>query len=164
VAQIIQRTTILKKETAKPAWLVIDAKGQIVGRLATQIARVLMGKHKPNYTPHVLCGDAVVVVNAHQVRFTGKPMKHDTHPQFTGKMHMRTYERFSGYPSGRRVFTAAQMLERKPEMILKEAVRRMLPKSRLGRQMLKNLRLFCGPTHEHQAQQPADFPKHMLPN
>lgn len=163
MAQIIQRTTMTKKETAHPDWLVIDGKGQIVGRLATQIAQILMGKHKPDYTPHVLSGDVVVVVNAHQVRFTGKPMKHAEHPHFTSKMHFRTYQRFSGYPGGRKVFTAAQMLDRRPEMILREAVRRMLPKSRLGRQMLKNLRLFCGPTHDHQAQQPAEFPKHMLP-
>ncbi len=164
MADFTQRSTMTKKETAKPQWLILDADGQIVGRLATQIAQVLMGKHKPDYTPHVLSGDVVVVLNAHKVRFSGKPERHPEHPYFTVKMKTRTYQRYSGYPGGRRVFTAAQVWEKKPEMILREAVRRMLPKSRLGREMIKNLRLCCGPTHEHQAQQPQDFPKHVLPS
>lgn len=163
VAALVQRTTIVKKEEAHPDWYVIDADNHIVGRLATQIATVLMGKHKANYTPNVLSGDAVVVVNAHRVRFSGKPGRSPISPYYTKKMEQRTYERFSGYPSGRRVFTAAQMIQRRPEMILREAVRRMLPKNRLGSRMLKNLRLFCGPVHEHQAQQPKPFPEYLLP-
>lgn len=164
VAEFTQRTTMTKKETAKPQWLVVDGDGQVVGRLATQIAHVLMGKHKADYTPHVMSGDVVVVVNAHKVRFTGKPERHPDHPYFTVKMKSRVYQRYSGYPGGRKVFTAAQVWEKKPEMILREAVRRMLPKNRLGSVMLKNLRLYNTPTHEHQAQQPQEFPKHVLPS
>lgn len=160
---ITQRTFMAKKETARPDWYVLDADGQIVGRLATQIATVLMGKHKPTYTPHVVTGDVVIVLNAHQVAFSGKPMKHPTHKHFTTKMHFRKYDRYTGYPGGLRTTTAAQMLDKHPEMILKEAVRRMLPKTRLGRQMLANLRLICGPTHNHQAQQPKPFPAVLMP-
>ena len=160
---ITQKTTMVRKEDAKPDWFVIDAERQIVGHLATKIATVLMGKHKAGYTPHVDCGDFVVVVNARLVRFSGNEGRHEWHPYYTTKMEQRTYERYSGYPSGRKVFTAAQLLERKPEMILQEAVRRMLPKNKLGRQMLKKLRLFNEPEHNHQAQQPKPFPAHLLP-
>lgn len=160
---LVQRTTIVKTEEAKPDWYVVDADNQIVGRLATQIATVLMGKHKANYTPNVVSGDVVVVLNAHRVRFSGQEGRSPISPYYTKKMEQRTYERFSGYPSGRKVFTAAQMLTRRPEMILREAVRRMLPKNKLGSRMLKNLRLHCGSTHEHQAQQPKQFPEYLLP-
>ena len=160
---ITQKTTMVRKEDTKPDWFVIDADGRLVGHLATQIATVLMGKHKADYTPHVECGDFVVVVNAKLVRFSGNPANHDWHPHYTTKMEFRTYERYSGYPSGRKVFTAAQMLERKPEMILHEAVRRMLPKNKLGRHMLKKLRLFNEAEHDHQSQQPKPFPEHLLP-
>lgn len=160
---LVQRTTIVKTEEAKPDWFVIDGDNQIVGRLATQIATVLMGKHKANYTANVVSGDVVVVVNAHRVRFSGNAGRSPLTPYYTKKFEQRTYERFSGYPSGRKVFTASQMLQRRPQMILQEAVRRMLPKNKLGSQMLKNLRLFCGPTHEHQAQQPKPFPEYLLP-
>ena len=160
---ITQRTTMVTKEAAQPNWLVLDAEGMIVGRLATAIATALMGKHKASYTPHVNCGDVVIVLNADKVRFSGKEGRHPKHPYYTNKMEMRTYERYSGYPSGRKVTTAAKLLDHKPEMILHEAVRRMLPKNKLGRQMLKNLRLVCGTEHEHQAQQPRPFPQHLLP-
>jgi large subunit ribosomal protein L13 len=163
VPTITQRTSMLTKEAAQPNWLVLDAEGMIVGRLATAIATVLMGKHKPEYTPHVDTGDVVVVLNAHLVRFSGAEGRHDWHPYFTAKMDQRTYQRYSGYPSGRKVFTATEMLERHPEMILKEAVRRMLPKSKLGRHMLEKLKLVCGPEHNHQAQQPQPFPEYLLP-
>lgn len=161
---ITQRTTMVTKEAASPNWLVLDAEGMIVGRLATSIATVLMGKHKPEYTPHVDCGDVVIVLNAHLVRFSGTKGRHAWHPYFTSKMDQRTYERYSGYPSGRKVITATEMLEKHPEMILKEAVRRMLPKSKLGRHMLAKLKLVCGPEHQHQAQQPQPFPEYLLPN
>ncbi len=161
---ITQRTSMVTKEAAKPNWLVLDAEGMIVGRVATSIATVLMGKHKPEYTPHVDCGDCVVVVNAHLVRFSGAEGRHEWHPYYTSKMEQRTYESYSGYPSGRKVVTAAKMLERHPEKILEEAVRRMLPKNKLGRHMLKKLKLVCGPTHDHQAQQPQPFPEYLLPS
>ena len=160
---ITQKTTMVRKEDTKPDWFVIDADGQLVGRLATQIATVLMGKHKADYTPHVESGDFVVVVNAKLVRFSGKPARHDWHPHFTTKFDFRTYERYSGYPGGRKVFTATQMLDKKPEMILHEAIRRMLPKNKLGAHMLKKLRLFNEADHDHQSQQPKPFPEHLLP-
>ncbi len=160
----LQKTTVAKKETAEHDWFVVDANDQIVGRLATSIATVLMGKHKPGYTPHVDCGDYVIVTNVETIRFGGKPMKHPEHPQFTTKWLKKTYERYTGYPSGRRVETAEKLWERRPEMILHEAVRRMLPKNKLGRAMLKKLKLVVGPDHTHQAQQPRDFPEYLLPS
>lgn len=160
---ITQKTSMAKKHETTPDWLVVDVEGMIVGRIATQIATVLMGKHKACYTPHVDCGDVVVVLNADKIRFSGKPARHPTHPYYTSKMEMRTYVRYSGYPSGLKVTTAAKILDTKPEFILHEAVRRMLPKSKLGRHMLKKLRLVCGPEHEHQAQSPKPFPEHLLP-
>lgn len=153
-----------KTESTTPDWYVLDVDGMIVGRIATQIATVLMGKHKATYTPHVMSGDAVIVLNAHLIRFSGAAGRHPKHPYFTSKMDQRTYERYSGYPSGRKIETATDLIEKgQPERILREAVRRMLPKNRLGRQMLKNLRLICGTEHEHQAQQPQPFPQHLLP-
>src|SRR5262245_43710666 len=124
-----------KKETVQPRWFVVDADGEIVGRMATKLATILMGKHKPNYTPHVDCGDFVIVTNVEKVRFSGAPLAHDSHPYFTQKMLTKEYDRFTGYTDGRKVQTAAQLLERKPEEILRLAVRRMLPKTKLGRQM-----------------------------
>jgi large subunit ribosomal protein L13 len=157
------KTFMAKKEEVRPQWFVLDADAQIVGRLATKIATVLMGKHKPTYTPHVDCGDCVVVVNAERVRFSGRKMGHPEHPYFTKKMLTRTYERYSGYPSGRTVVTAEKVWERHPERILYEAVRRMLPKNKLGRKMLKKLKLYVGPEHPHQAQEPKPFPEYLLP-
>ena len=159
----VTKTFVAKKEETTPEWYVVDADSQIVGRLAAKLAIVLMGKHKPTYTPHVDCGDCVVVVNAERVRFSGKKLAHPKHPYFTEKMLKKTYERYSGYPSGRRLTTAAEMWEKKPEKILREAVRRMLPKNKLGRQMLKKLNLYVGPDHPHQAQQPQELPAYLLP-
>ena len=143
-----------RNETVTHSWFVLDAGGHIVGRLATQIATVLMGKHRPDYTPHVDTGDYVVVLNAHLVRFSGKSLAHDTHPQFTQKFLWKHYQKYTGYPSGRRLTSAADMLEKAPERILHEAVRRMLPKNKLARQMLTKLRVFAGPEHPHEAQTP----------
>lgn len=150
-----------RKESVQPRWYVVDADGQIVGRLATRLATILMGKHKPTYTPHVDCGDFVVVVNVDKVRFSGAPLAHATHPYFTQKMLTKEYDRYTGYPDGRKVVTAAQLLERKPEEILRLAVRRMLPKNKLGRHMLTKLKLYAGPRHPHQAQQPQELPEHL---
>ena len=122
-------------------WLLVDASDKIVGRLATRLATILMGKHRPTYTPHVDTGDFVVVVNAEKVVFTGK------------KWDQKTYTWYTGY-TGLRSITASQRRDLRPELILREAVRRMLPKNKLGRQMLKKLKLFAGPVHTHQAQQP----------
>jgi large subunit ribosomal protein L13 len=156
------KSFLLRKEDAEQNWLVVDADKQIVGRLATQIATVLMGKHKATYTPHVLCGDFVVVLNAERVRFTGKEMGHPEIPYYTKKMGLKEYEKFTGYPGGRKLETAEQLWKRRPEMIITEAVRRMLPKNRLGRQMLKMLKVYKGTEHPHQAQQPQPFPEYLL--
>ena len=154
-------TYMAKKESVRPRWYVVDADGEIVGRFATRLATILMGKHKPTYTPHVDCGDYLVVVNADRVRFSGAPVAHESHPYFTQKMLKKEYDSYSGYPGGRKVRTAAQILDSHPERILHEAVRRMLPKNKLGRQMLKKLKLCVGPTHSHQAQQPQELPEHL---
>jgi large subunit ribosomal protein L13 len=122
-------------------WLLVDATDKVVGRLASEIAVILMGKHRPTYTPHVDTGDFVVVVNAEKVKFTGK------------KWERKTYAWYTGYP-GQRTITAEDRLAKKPEMILEEAVRRMLPKSKLGAAMLAKLKTYAGPNHPHQAQQP----------
>jgi len=127
-------------------WHHVDATDKIVGRLASDIAVVLMGKHRPTYTPHVDTGDFVVVTNAKNVQFTGK------------KWEQKKYTWYTGYP-GQKSETAGARMEKKPEQILREAVRRMLPKNRLGRQMLSKLKIYAGADHPHQAQQPksADF-------
>jgi len=136
------KTYMAKTGEVPQQWYIVDATDQIVGRLASQIAMVLMGKHRPTYTPHVDTGEYVVVVNAAKVRFTGR------------KWEQKTYERYSGYPGGRKVESARHMLQRKPEHILHHAVQRMLPRTKLGRRMLSKLKLYTGPRHPHQAQQP----------
>ncbi len=156
-------TTLVRKEDVAPDWFVVDADSQVVGRLATSLATVLMGKHKPNYTPHVDTGDFVIVLNAEKIRFSGKSLAHSEHSKFTVKFAKKIYERYTGYPSGQRFVTGTQMLESHPERIISEAVRRMLPKSKLGRNMLKKLKVYAGSEHPHQAQQPQKFPEHLLP-
>jgi large subunit ribosomal protein L13 len=130
-----------KPGEVKQSWHLVDAEDKVVGRLASDIATVLMGKHRPTYTPHVDTGDFVVVVNAGKVVFTGK------------KWQQKTYTWFTGYP-GLRSETAEQRFQKHPDQILRDAVRRMLPKNRLGRKMLSKLKIFVGPEHTHQAQQP----------
>lgn len=160
--ELVQRTTVAKNENFVPEWYHVDGEGQIVGRFASAIAMVLMGKHKPGYTPHVNTGDYVIVTNVEKVRFSGPEMAHDEHPQFTKKFADKTYESYSGYPSGRKITTGLKMLEKHPEKILEEAVRRMLPKNKLARTMLKRLKLCVGPNHTHQAQNPVPMPEHLL--
>ena len=135
------KTYMAKTGEVDQKWWLVDAESKIVGRLASDIATVLMGKHKPEYTPHVDTGDFVVVVNVEKVVFTGN------------KWDKKEYTWYTGYP-GLRSETAGDRLEKKPREILREAVRRMLPKNKLGRQMLSKLKLFVGPDHSHQAQQP----------
>lgn len=140
----------LRSFTAKPneveqEWFVLDATDQILGRLATKIATVLMGKHKPTYTPHVDTGDFVVVTNAGKVRVTGR------------KADVMVYPRYSYYPGGYKEIPYKRVLERHPERILREAVRRMLPKNALGRKMLKKLKVYASDTHPHTAQQPSPW-------
>jgi len=162
---MLAKTWVANKEQTEELrdWYVIDGEGHIVGRLASQIATVLMGKHKATYTPHVDCGGAVIVTNVEKIAFTGGEMAHSEVPYYSTKMANKTYDSYSGYPSGRRVRSAVNVWQTAPERILREAVRRMLPKNKLGRQMLKKLKTFVGPEHSHQAQQPVDFPEHLLP-
>ena len=136
------KTYVAKTGELEKEWFIADADGQIVGRLANQIAVVLMGKHKPTYTPHVDTGDFVVVINAEKVVFTGN------------KLEQKQYTWYTGYP-GLRSESAQTRLNRKPEQILRDAVRRMLPKSKLGRQMLSKLKIYKGGDHPHQAQNPS---------
>lgn len=124
-------------------WYVVDASEIPLGRLATRIATVLRGKHKPMFTPHMDTGDHVVVLNASQVMLTGR------------KLDQKIYDRYSGYPGGRRTRTAREMLESRPEDVITLAVRGMLPKNRLGRQMIKKLKVYAGGEHPHAAQKPA---------
>ena len=123
-------------------WLIVDAEGQTLGRLATQIADALRGKRKPTYTPHVDTGDFVIVVNAEKIAVTGS------------KRTDKRYYRHSGYPGGLRSRTLEEMLQRRPEEVIRKAVRGMLPRTRLGRQQLTKLKVYAGPDHPHAAQQP----------
>jgi large subunit ribosomal protein L13 len=123
-------------------WFVIDASGQVVGRLAAHIAPILMGKHRPTYTPHIDTGDYVIVTNVDKVVFTGN------------KWQEKSYQRYSGYPGGQRDEAAWKLFQRRPERILELAIQRMLPKSKLGRHMMDKLKLHVGSDHPHQAQQP----------
>ena len=136
------RTYSARPQEIEREWLVVDAQGQTLGRLATHIAAVLRGKHKPLYTPHLDCGDFVIVVNADKIQVTGK------------KMDQKIYYRHSGYPGGLRQIVLRRQMERHPERVIESAVRGMLPKNRLGRKMFKKLKVYAGPTHPHQAQQP----------
>ena len=136
------RTYTPRAAEVKASWYVVDADGQTLGRLASNIAKILKGKHKPSYTPHLLTGDFVVVVNAERVHVTGK------------KRSQKTYERYSGYPGGLHSRTLAEQISRRPEEPLREAVRGMLQHNTLGGEMLKRLKVYAGADHRHQAQQP----------
>jgi large subunit ribosomal protein L13 len=136
------KTFFAKKEEVERRWVLVDAEGQILGRLASQIATALRGKNRPYYTPHVDTGDFVIVVNAEKVLLTGN------------KVEDKVYYRHSGYPGGIKSMTAGEMLEKKPDQVIKQAVKGMLPKNRLGKGMLTKLKVYAGPDHPHQAQQP----------
>lgn len=136
------RTYVTKPGSVEREWYVVDADGQTLGRLASQIATRLRGKHKPQYSPSVDVGDFIVVVNAERLAVTGR------------KMEQKKYYRHSGYPGGLTEITLAKQLEQHPTRVLKAAVRGMLPRNRLGRKMLKKLKIYAGPDHPHQAQQP----------
>jgi len=134
-------STFFPKEPT-PGWVVVDAAGQTVGRLATQIASVLRGKHKPEFTPNQAMGDFVVVVNAEKVVFSGR------------KLDQKVYTRYTGYQGGLKETTAREMLEKAPERVLEKAVWGMLPKNRLGRKLIRRLKVYAGEAHPHAAQQP----------
>ena len=136
------KTISLNAATANKEWVVIDATNEVLGRLASQVAKILCGKNKPGYTPHVDCGDYVIVVNADNVNLTGK------------KLTDKVYVRHTGYPGGQRFATPADLLNRKPTAVVEEAVKGMLPKTRLGAAIFKNLKVYAGAEHPHAAQNP----------
>jgi len=137
-----RQTYFAKSGDVQPRWHHGDAAGKVVGRLATKVATILMGKHRPEYTAHVDCGDFVVITNAEKAVLTGR------------KAEQKTMQRYSGYPSGRKVETYESIRRRHPERILEHAITRMLPKTKLGKQMASKLKVYAGPDHPHQAQQP----------
>ena len=140
------RTTYMAKASEiERKWYVIDAEGQTLGRLASQVASILRGKHKPTYTPHVDTGDHVIIVNAEKIKLTGN------------KLNDKIYYRHSGYAGGLKMRTAGQMLDRQPEKVIELAVKGMLPKGPLGRKMFNKLHVYAGPEHPHQAQQPENY-------
>ncbi|TDS55907.1 50S ribosomal protein L13 [Myroides indicus] len=136
------KTVSANKATVQKEWLVVDAEGQNLGRLASKVATLLRGKHKTNYTPHVDCGDNVIVINAEKVNLTGN------------KLDDKTYIRHTGYPGGQRVLTAKVMQQKNPALLVEKAVKGMLPKNRLGSQLFRNLNVYVGAEHKHEAQQP----------
>jgi large subunit ribosomal protein L13 len=139
-------TYMAKKGSVPQRWFLIDATDKVVGRLAVQIATILKGKHRPEYTPHLDTGEYVVVVNSAKVRFTGN------------KWNQKTYQWYTHHPGGRRQVVARDLHAKHPDRVLLEAVKRMLPRNKLGRKQLAKLKIYGGPTHEHQAQQPVELP------
>jgi large subunit ribosomal protein L13 len=139
------KTYQAKKEEAEHRWYVVNADGRVLGRLATELAKILRGKNKPSFTPHVDTGDCVVVVNAAKVVLTGKKMKD------------KKYYHHTGYPGGIRETSAEKLLAKKPTEMIRIAVKGMLPKNSLGRQMLRKLKVYAGPSHPHEAQKPVPF-------
>lgn len=135
------KTVSANKDTVQKEWVIVDAKDQVIGRLASRVAIILRGKHKPSFTPHVDCGDNVIIINAEKIVFTGD------------KLAQKTYIRHSGYPGGQKSETAENLLKRKPIAVVEKAVKGMLPKSRLGSELFRNLFVYVGEEHPHEAQQ-----------
>ncbi len=142
VESLSYKTVSANKATAQKEWLIVDAEGQNLGRLASKVAVLLRGKHKPSYTPHVDCGDNVIVINAEKINLTGN------------KLDDKTYIRHTGYPGGQRSLTAKVMQEKNPALLIEKAVKGMLPKNKLGAQLFRNLNVNVGVEHKHEAQQP----------
>lgn len=136
------KTISANKETVTKDWVLIDAENEVLGRLASKVAKLIRGKYKTNFTPHVDCGDNVIVINAEKVKLTGN------------KVNAKEYVHHTGYPGGQRFKTFKKALSQKPEFIIEKAVKGMLPKNRLGSALLKNLFVYAGGTHPHDAQQP----------
>ena len=140
--QVSYKTTYVNKATAQKEWVIIDAEGQVLGRLASKVAKLLRGKYKPSFTPYEDCGDNVIIINADKIELTGK------------KLTDKVYTRHTGYPGGQRLTSPAAVLKAHPERVIEHAVKGMLPKNRLGRAVLKNLHLIVGTEHKYAAQQP----------
>jgi large subunit ribosomal protein L13 len=136
------KTVSANKATVNNEWVLVDAENMVLGRLASEVAKILRGKHKPEFTPHVDCGDNVIVINAEKVQLTGKKM--------TDRVHFR----HSGYPGGQTTQTPKQILDKYPERLVEKAVKGMLPKNKLGRELFRNLHVVVGPEHKYEAQKP----------
>ncbi len=136
------KTVSANKETANKKWLLVDAEGHTVGRLASEVAKLVRGKHKPNFTPHADCGDNVIVINAAKISFSGT------------KLEDKEYVRYTGYPGGQRSLTAQELLKRSPERVIEKAIKGMLPKNTLGRQLFRNVTVYAGAEHKQEAQKP----------
>jgi large subunit ribosomal protein L13 len=136
------KTVSVNKETSTKEWLLVDAEGQTLGRLASQVARMLRGKHKTSFTPHADCGDYVIVVNAEKIQFTGN------------KLNNKIYIHHTGYPGGQRETIAKDMMSKFPGRVVEKAIKGMLPKNKLGAELFRNLHVFTGTAHPHEAQQP----------
>lgn len=136
------KTVSANKDTVQKEWVLVDATDQILGRLAARVAMILRGKHKPSFTPHVDCGDNVIIINAEKIKLTGN------------KLTQRVYVRHTGYPGGQKTETVESLLNRRPTIVIERSVKGMLPKSRLGSELFRNLHVFVGETHPHEAQQP----------
>ena len=136
------KTVSANKATVNKEWVLVDADGQTLGRLASKVAKLIRGKHKPNYTPHVDCGDNVVIINAEKIVLTGN------------KMTDKTYIRHTGYPGGQRSLTASEMYDKNPTRLIEKAVKGMLPKNKLGSALFRNLYVYAGTEHAQEAQQP----------
>ncbi len=136
------KTVSANKATVDKQWLLVDAEGETLGRLASKVAKLLRGKHKPNFTPHVDCGDNVVIINAEKITLSGN------------KWEDKTYQRYTGYPGGQRELSAKTLLEKNPARIVEKAVKGMLPKNRLGAELFRNLNVYVGAGHKQEAQKP----------
>ena len=136
------KTVSANKATVNKEWVVVDAEGEVLGRLASKVAKLIRGKHKPNFTPHVDCGDNVIVINAEKIKLTGN------------KWNDKTYIRHTGYPGGQRMLTAGELFGKNPTRVVEKAVKGMLPKNNLSRKMFSRLKVYAGAEHPHVAQNP----------
>lgn len=136
------KTISANKATVSKEWVLVDAEGQTLGRLASKVAKILRGKYKTNFTPHVDCGDNVIVINAEKITLSGN------------KMEEKTYLRYTGYPGGQRSTTATELLNKHPERLIEKSVKGMLPKNKLGADIFRNLKVYAGSAHNHEAQKP----------
>jgi len=140
------KTVVPKLNDIEKKWYIVNSEGQVLGRVASQIAHLLRGKHRPQFTPHLDLGDHVIVINAERIRVTGR------------KMDQKRYTRYSGYPGGLKTQSMARLFQEKPDKVLYYAVRGMLPKNKLGRKLIKKLKIYSGPDHPHEAQKPEALP------
>jgi large subunit ribosomal protein L13 len=145
VNAVSYKTVSANAKTVDKQWVIVDAKDQIVGRISSEVAKVLRGKHKPSYTPHVDCGDNVIIINAEKIRFTGNKMKD------------KEYVRYTGFPGGQRFASPTEWMKKNPILILENSIRGMLPKNSLGRELFRNLHVFVGTEHPHSAQKPKEI-------